>query len=124
MKTLKNYLVLNPHFFTSIIEQFSARYFCNVFGCFQSQICFMKLIIETVISFDHFVVPILVFRLYDIEPRVEHLDKCVQHYFQYPTRKFPSSTEFREFRELKYKISISGIPVSFSGLSRDGKWPV
>ena len=44
--------------------------------------------------------------------------------FSVPKRKFPSSSEFREFRELKYQISNSGIPVSFSGLSRDGKWPV
>ena len=34
---------------------------------------------------------------------------------------FPSSTEFREW---KYKISNSRIPVSFSGLRQDGKWPV
>ena len=38
------------------------------------------------------------------------------YYFQYPTRKFLSSTEFQES---KYKISNSRIPVSFSGLSRD-----
>ena len=43
------------------------------------------------------------------------------YYFQYPTRKFPSSTEFRE---LKYEISNSGTPVSFLGLRRDRKWPV
>ena len=46
------------------------------------------------------------------------------YYFQYPTRKFPSSTEFQEFWELKYKISNSGSPVSFLGQRRDGKWPV
>ena len=34
-------------------------------------------------------------------------------------KKFPSSTEFWEFQELKYKISNSGIPISFSGLSWD-----
>ena len=33
--------------------------------------------------------------------------------------KFPSRTEFREFRELKYKISNLGIPVLFSGLRRE-----
>ena len=38
--------------------------------------------------------------------------------------KFPSRTEFREFRKLKYKISNLGIPVLFSGLRRDGKWLV
>ena len=42
------------------------------------------------------------------------------YYFQYQTRKFPTSTEFKEFWELKYKISNSGIPVSFLGLIRDG----
>ena len=46
------------------------------------------------------------------------------YYFQYPTRKFLNSTKFWEFWELKYKIFNSGIPVSFSGLRRDGKWPV
>ena len=46
------------------------------------------------------------------------------YYFQYPTRKFSTSTEFKEFRELKYKISNSGIPVSFLGLRRDGTWTV
>ena len=46
------------------------------------------------------------------------------YYFQYPTRKFQSSIKFWEFRELKYKISNSGIPVSFLGLRRDGNWPV
>ena len=34
---------------------------------------------------------------------------------------FPSSTEFREW---KYKIYNSRIPVSFSGLRQDEKWPV
>ena len=46
---------------------------------------------------------------------------------EYPTRKFPSSTDIWEFRELKYKIfkfGNSGILVWFSGLRRDGKWPV
>ena len=51
-------------------------------------------------------------------------DLVLYYYFQYPTRKFPSSAEFREFWELKYKISNSGIPVSFLGLRREGKWPV
>ena len=46
------------------------------------------------------------------------------YYFQYPTRKFLSSTEFSEYREFQYKISNSGIPNSFLGLRRDGKWPV
>ena len=46
------------------------------------------------------------------------------HYFQYPTRKFQSSTEFWEFWELNCKILNLGIPVSFSGLRQDMKWPV
>ena len=39
--------------------------------------------------------------------------------FQYLTGNFPSSTEFREFQEFKYKISNSGIHVSFSVLRQD-----
>ena len=39
--------------------------------------------------------------------------------FQYPTRKFPGSTEFWEFWELKHKIFNSRIPVSFLGLRQN-----
>ena len=46
------------------------------------------------------------------------------YYFQYPTRKFPSSTELWEFWELKYKISNSEIHVSFLGLRQNVKKPV
>ena len=44
--------------------------------------------------------------------------------FQYPKGNFPSSTEFWEFFLNFPKISNAGIPVSFTGLRRDGNWPV
>ena len=42
--------------------------------------------------------------------------------FQYPTGNFSSSTEIREKSGIFPCIINSGIPVSFSGLSREGKW--
>ena len=42
-------------------------------------------------------------------------DLVLNYYFQYPTRKFRSSTGFWEIQELKYKISNLGIPVLFLG---------
>ena len=50
--------------------------------------------------------------------------RLLYNIFQYPTGNFLSSTEFREFFPNFPKISNSGTLVSFSGLRRDGKWPV
>ena len=49
------------------------------------------------------------------------LDLC--NIFQYPTGNFPSSTEFREKSRIFMCYLNSGIPISFSGLRRDGKKP-